>query len=167
MEGAGDGGLLLELMRALEASGFARTARASTWIYPLASVLHILGLAALLGAIAAYDLRLLGFARRVPPDALGAFLLPVARAAFAVQVVTGLTMFATDASHLYGNPFLIAKSALILAALANILVFYARLRADPAFHARGTVPGWARIGAALSLAAWTAVAVCGRMIAYV
>lgn len=167
MEAAGEAGLLFALMKALETSWFGTTARNSTWIYPLASVLHIVGLAALLGTIAVLDLRLLGVARRLPLDSLAGFLLPLARAAFAVQLVTGFTMFATDASHLYGNPFFAAKMAVILAALANIVLFHARLRADPQFALWGESPRWARIGAAVSLAAWTAVAVCGRMIAYV
>ena len=159
--------LLLALMRGLEGSWFGAEVRRSTWLYPLASVLHIVGVALLLGSIALFDLRALGLARALPLRAVMAAVLPVARVGFAVQATTGFVMFASDASHLYDNPFFVAKMALIVAALANVALFHARLRADPLVAAEGEAPPWARLGAALSLAGWTAVAVCGRMIAYV
>jgi hypothetical protein len=167
MEAGGDPGAVFALMRGLELSWLGVAVRTSTWIYPLASVLHIVGLAALLGVIAVLDLRLLGVARSLPAPPLLDFLLPIARGAFAVQVVTGATMFASDASHLYDNPFFIAKLALVGLALANVVLFHARLRAAPSpVQWTETSPG-VRIGAAISLLAWTGVAICGRMIAYV
>ena len=45
---------------ALEASSFAFAIRNSTWIYPLANLAHILGLAFLVGPIIVLDLRLAG-----------------------------------------------------------------------------------------------------------
>jgi hypothetical protein len=166
MEHAADPGMLLAWMQALEASRLGTLARESTWLYPLASVLHILGLAFLLGTIAAFDLRVLGYLRRLPLEAMES-LLPIARLAFVVQLATGLVMFAADADHVYDNPFFVLKLALILLALANIALFHALWRARPhAFDGR-LAPRWARIGAVVSLLAWIGIASAGRMIAYI
>lgn len=155
------------LTEALEHSWFGAYARSSTWLYPLASVLHVLGLAFLLGAIAAFDLRVLGAARRLPLDASAAFLLPIARVAFVVQLVTGFVMFAADAHHVYDNPYFVAKLVVILVALVNIVVFHLGARGDPSFWDLREPPSWAKVSAALSIVAWIAVASFGRMIAYV
>lgn len=167
MEQGGDPGALLALMQALEASWLGMLVRSSSWIYPLASVLHILGLAFLLGSIAVFDLRVLGAGRRLPLEACAALLLPLARGAFALQLVTGFLMFAADADHVYDNPWFVTKLALILVALLNILFFHRRLRRDGGFGGAAEAPAWARRSAALSLAAWIGVACAGRMIAYV
>lgn len=166
MEGAGETGAVLAAMAALEGSWLGRVARSSTWLYPLASVLHVLGLAFLLGSVALFDLRLLGAARRLPADAAAAFLLPLARAAFAVQLATGMVMFAADASHIYGNRFFLLKMALVALALANVALFHRRLSLEPFLREEGSAPSWAKAAAAASLTLWIAVAVCGRMIAY-
>jgi hypothetical protein len=167
MEHGADPGTLHALMEALEASWLGTYARTSTWLYPLASVLHVLGLAFLLGAIAVFDLRVLGVARRLPLDASAGLLLPIAQGAFAVQVVTGFIMFAADADHVYDNPYFVTKMALIGVALVNILVFHGLARRDPAFYYDEEAPPSARISAAVSLVAWIGVASFGRMIAYI
>lgn len=167
MEAATDAGLVAAALHALEQSWFGAAARRSSWIYPLASVLHIFGLALLLGAIGLFDLRVLGAARRLPLQPTMAFLLPLARAGFAIQLVTGFVMFATDASHIQDNPFFRIKLALIAIALLNIALFHGRLGRDRDAMDWDAPPAWAKAGAAISLAAWFAVAACGRMIAYV
>lgn len=167
MEPAGDAGALLALMQALEASALGELVRTSRWLYPLASVLHVLGLAFLLGSIAVFDLRVLGFGRGLSLEGCAALLLPIARGAFLLQLASGFLMFAADADHVYDNPYFLLKLALILVALLNILLFHRRLRRDRFFGQGADAPGWARTGAAVSLLTWVGVAVAGRMIAYV
>lgn len=170
MEHGGDAGTILAWMQALEASWLGTYARTSTWLYPLASVLHVLGLAFLLGSIAVFDLRLLGFARRLPLDACAGYLLPIAQAGFTVQVVTGFVMFSADAAHVYDNPYFLLKMGLIGLALVNILAFHGLARARPyvwELEKLDLTPGWARASAAISLLAWIGVASFGRMIAYI
>lgn len=167
MEHGGDPGTILAWMQALEASWLGTQARTSTWLYPLASVLHILGLAFLVGSIATFDLRVLGAARRLPLDVCASYLLPIARGAFAVQVTTGFIMFAADADHVYDNPFFLAKIGVIALALVNIVTFHGLARDRPYVYELDPAPGWARASAAVSLLAWIAVASFGRMIAYI
>jgi hypothetical protein len=167
VEHAAEPGTILALMEALEASWFGTQVRTSTWIYPAASVLHVLGVAFLLGVIAVYDLRLLGGLRQLPIEPLGAYLPPIAGTALGVQVVTGFTMFAADADHVYDNPYFLIKLGLIVLALANIAFFYWCRRNDPLFFIRGHPPAWAKASGLVSLLAWIGVASFGRMIAYI
>ena len=55
---------------ALQESGFAFAIRDSTWIYPIANLTHILGLALLVGSILILDLRVLEQDPGQPPQQL-------------------------------------------------------------------------------------------------
>jgi hypothetical protein len=170
MEHAAEPGTILALMEALESSRLAAQVRTSTWIYPLASVLHIFGVTFLVGSIVLFDLRVLGAARHLPLEVCAAYLLPIARVAFAVQLVTGFLMFSADAGHIYDNPYFLAKVALIGLALVNIAVFHGLERSQPYVYQLDRVdalPGWVKASAAVSLIAWIGVASFGRMIAYI
>ncbi|MGO4572572.1 hypothetical protein [Microvirga sp. 2TAF3] len=48
-------GLYADGLRVLEQSGPGRLARQSSWIYPFADVMHVLGAAFVVGAIAVFD----------------------------------------------------------------------------------------------------------------
>jgi hypothetical protein len=153
-------------LAALEASALGAFARESVWLYPAASVGHILGLALLLGAIVAFDLRVLGAARAVPLRAAAGLLLPLARLGLAIQVATGVVMLAADATHLAVNPAFRAKAALLALALINVVAFHAL--AGRGLAALEPAPGGVlRLSAAASLGLWAGVASLGRFIAYV
>ena len=55
---------------------FMRTS--SLWTYPIVNLLHIFGIAALFGAVAVIDLRLLGVKRRIALDAVADTARPAA-----------------------------------------------------------------------------------------
>ena len=153
---------------ALEHSGPATSIRQALWIYPALETIHILGVATLFGSIALLDLRLLGLSRPLPIGALARHALPAAYGGFAALVLTGPFLFISDAEALAGNRAFQMKLLLIALAGLNALAFnfgpLRRLRAEP-----GPVrPSFAvRTSAAASLVLWTAVIVCGRLIAYV
>lgn len=160
MGGHGEAGIGPGWAVALEASALGRFAREDPLLYPLASVLHVLGVGLLVGAILAFDLRVLGFGRSVPLAAAAGLLLPLARFGFLLLLVSGPVMLAADATALATNPAARAKAALILLALANVAVFHrlAAWRGEP----RSTL----RVSAAASALAWLGAAACGRAIAY-
>ena len=163
MEGAAPAVLV-----ALEHSALGAAVRQSTWVYPLANVVHVVGLAVFAAAVAVLDLRLLGaFAATRPADVV----MPARRAAmaaFCVMAASGFLLFAAEASHIAMNPVFQAKAALILLALLNALTLGARA-AGAVGHLSGhmRLPGWVRLSALLSLALWLTVAAAGRLIAYV
>lgn len=146
----------------LEASAFGEVARDSVWLYPLASIVHVLGIGLLVGAIVSFDLRALGVARTVPFGPAARLLLPVARAGFVAIVLSGVVMLAADATHLVTNEAFVVKAVLVALALVNVVLFH-----RVGWPAEGTEPAaLARTLAAVSLLLWLGVASAGRAIAY-
>lgn len=88
----------------LQASPFGAWARGSSLAYPIANLVHLLGLTMLLGAIGVVDLRLAGVWRRVPVAPLAEALTPVGIAGLFLILPSGLVMFAADAATLVRSP---------------------------------------------------------------
>lgn len=151
---------------ALEHSGFAAAIRASTWIYPAANVLHVVGIALLFGSVAVFDLRLLGITWSGRPAETARLALPLARAGIAIALPTGFLLFSTEASAYVVNPVFQAKFAAIVIAILNLAAFHAGSFRRIAGWA-GQVPATARLAAGISVLAWLAAVVCGRFAAYV
>lgn len=158
-------GLLAPLGVWLEGTAASAAVRRSLWAYPLASVLHVLGLGLLLGSILALDLRLLGLARAIPPRPLARLLIPLAAAGVAIQLPTGAVMLLADAAALLGHPLMLAKLALVAAALGNVALVH-RAAGPGLAVLDGPLPPAIRRGALVSLLGWPIVAVLGRAIAY-
>ena len=158
---------MADLAAWLEASALARLLKAGPWLYPLVNLAHVLGIALLVRAIAALDLRLVGLWPGVPVAALARAAVPVAGAGLALALATGPALFAVRATEYVGNPFLWAKlgAVAVAVALANL----AALRGSAAWR---DAAGGGRhrkrlaLAGAVSLAAWLAAASAGRMIAY-
>jgi hypothetical protein len=150
---------------ALEASAWGVAMRESAFLYPLANVLHVLGLVLLIGPILVLDLRLLGVGRGIALAPAYALMSGLSRAGVALMLLTGLSLFAADARPLAGNAVLWLKWGLIALGLANAALFQARWRARLATW-DADPPAAGRAQAAASLALWLAVAVCGRLLAY-
>ncbi|WP_064504818.1 hypothetical protein [Frateuria defendens] len=153
------------LASALQDSAFAGWVRSSPAVYPLANLLHLLGMAALVGGIGLLDLRLLGLGRGIAPAALARLLVPIGIGAVVLMLVSGFTLFAADAGTLVHAPRFRWKLLLIALALGNALAFE--------WLWRGKLPAWtdhvpagARAMAAASLGLWLTVATLGRLIAY-
>jgi len=152
---------------ALEHSGFGAAMRGSTVLYPVANVAHVLGLAGFAAAVTIMDVRLLGGFPQLPVRPFVARWRRVAVAAFLVQVVSGVMLFAAEASAIAANPVFLVKLLLIAVGLANVAVFELAMRPHLADGPAGTpLPAGARFAAALSLAAWLGTAAAGRLIAY-
>ncbi|MDI4663789.1 hypothetical protein K9U40_05535 [Xanthobacter autotrophicus] len=147
---------------AIEGSALGAAARASPWLYPAANLAHVLGAALLVGASATFDIAVLR-GKRAAPFVMQAGI-PLAALGLAVQLVSGIVLFAAEAGPLVRNPAFLGKLALIAIGLANIAVFH--LAFGPALRERRITAG-ARITAGVSLLAWVAALLLGRTIAYV
>jgi hypothetical protein len=151
----------------IEMTPLAVAMRQWLWLYPIIEILHILGLAVLVGAAASFDLRLLGLSRTIPVTALAAHLLPWARRSLFVIVPTGVMMFSAHATEMAANAAFQLKLALLLAAGANAAIFHAGVfRTVEPWDLHVAAPGAAKISAILSLCFWTGVITCGRLLAY-
>lgn len=129
------------------------------WAYPLLEVMHILGIALLLGSLVLFELRLWGLARELPLQSLARLALRVTLLGFALAAVSGSLMLASQWDELQGNRALITKMVLLMLAGLNAAAFHARGGLDKADRT-------ARLQTALSLGLWVLVVVCGRFIAY-
>ena len=130
------------------------------WAYPALEVVHLLGLALLLGNLVAFELRVLGAAPALPLAAHARLALTLALAGFALLALSGLLMFASQPQELLANRAFLAKLGLVALAGVNAA----------AFHARGGLARMdriARVQTLLSLGLWIGAIIAGRWIAYV
>ena len=138
----------------------------SPWGWPVVESLHFFGLSLLIGTVGVFDLRMLGLGSGIAYRHLHR-LVPVGVLGYALNVVTG-TMFLSSApdQYLY-NPAFQTKLGFMLLAGCNVLWFYTtcstEVRATADFQ---TVRGRAKLIGTVSLLAWCAIIVCGRLITY-
>lgn len=152
---------------AIEASALGVAMRESLWLYPIVEIVHLTGIALLVGSIAMLDLRLLGLSRTVSVKRLAAHILPWTAGAFLLIVPSGLMMFAAHAGDFIQSDVFALKMGLVLAAGANAGAFHAGVfRGAAAWDVARMPPPAARVAAGLSLALWLSVIACGRLLAY-
>ena len=143
----------------------AQALREGAWLYPIVETLHIIGFAVLVGAVAMFDLRVLGFGRQLPVKALARHLLPWSAGSMLLVLPTGLLLFVADPLALLANRVFLLKLGLMVLAGLNALAFHAGpYRQADAWTERG--PPRAMLHALLSLALWFGVIACGRLLAY-
>jgi hypothetical protein len=152
----------------LAATPLAQAMRDSAWLYPIVETVHIAGFCILVGAVAMFDARLLGWGRALPVSALARQLLPWSLASVALVVPAGLMMFSSQPRAFLANPAFLLKLALIAIAGVNAWAFHAGVyRTVTAWETGRPAPWTARAQALLSLVLWLGVICCGRMLAYV
>ena len=151
--------------QSVQASAFGMWASGSSLAYPLANVVHLLGLVMLVGGIGLVDLRVAGAFRTLPLAPLSRALTPVAIVGLALMIPSGAVMFAADAVSLAGSDVFRSKLVLIGLALANAVAFrwLWQRQIDTGFDAP---PPAARAMAIASLGLWLTIGTLGRMIAY-
>ena len=151
----------------LAATELSQAMRTSLWLYPIVEIFHILGFVILVGSVAMFDLRVLGWSRLLPVQGLGRHLLPWSMGALALIVPAGLLMFSAHPHEFVENPIFLLKLALIAVAGVNAVLFHTGIYRSVARWGVGvTAPLQARLHALASLAIWIAVITCGRLLAY-
>ncbi len=158
----------LSLFEWLESSSLALFFRQSIWLYPIVEIVHIAGFAVLVGAAVLFDLRLLGFAKKMPVSDCMRYLLFWARLSFLAVLPSGIILFVVDATGMISNPAFQIKLILIGLAGLNALVFHKFTM--PSVHnwdINKSTPSAARVAGALSVFLWFGVIACGRLIAYI
>ena len=143
--------------------------RESLWLFPAIETLHLLGMAALVGTTAVFDLRLLGWVlRRERVSELAGRLLPWSWAGFAVQVVTGALLFMSEAVKVYTNPAFRVKMLLIFFAGVHALIFHWTVYRDVAtWDEIAVLPAGAKFAGFVSILLWVGIVAAGRFIGFV
>lgn len=149
------------LLAWLEATSVATWTRESPslWAYPTILTLHSFGLGVVVGGSLAIDLRLLGWARKIPSQALQP-LFRIIWWAFAVNAASGFLLFIADATRKAVQPVFMVKLALIAVALIVTMAIAGRIRRDPSDgQPRRLLP-------ILSILLWLGAITAGRLMAY-
>lgn len=131
----------------------------SVWAYPALEVVHLFGVALLLGNLVLLELRVFGLGAALPVQALARLSLTLAVAGFSLAAASGLLMFGTQPAELLANRAFTLKMLLLLLAACNAGWFHGR----GSLHKLDTL---ARVQMALSTLIWLGVLGCGRWIAY-
>jgi hypothetical protein len=129
------------------------------WAYPVLEIVHIAGIALLLGNLVLLELRVFGRGAALPVQALARLSLSIAVAGFTLAAASGLVMFATQSTELLANRAFTLKMVLLCLAGCNAAWF----------HARGSLhklDAMSRLLMLLSTGIWLSVIACGRWIAY-
>lgn len=134
-------------------------AEPSVWAYPALEVVHICGIALLLGNLVALEMRVFGLGARLDVKALASLSLGIAAVGFSLAAASGLLMFATQAAELLTNRAFTFKMILLMLAGCNAAWFHGRGSLDK-------LDGVARLQMVLSSLIWLTIVACGRLIAY-
>jgi len=155
-----------ELLAALEAATLARELRNSVWVYPLVNSGHILGIALLVGAVVPFDLRLLGVWRGVRLVPLWRVLSSMASIGMAIAIAFGVPLFIVRATEYAQSDLFLGKMIVFVIGCINALALRRAAARSAWLDADTPAPTSARIAAVVSLVAWMAVLVLGRLVGY-
>ena len=133
--------------------------KSDAYAYPFLEIVHIVGIALLLGNLVLFEVRVFGLGRGVALQPLARLALPVALAGFGLAACSGLLMFASQPQELLSNRAFTLKMLLVLLAGTNAALFHLR-------GGLGKLDVLAKLQTALSMGLWIAVIICGRWIAY-
>jgi hypothetical protein len=150
----------------LENMGLSRWIREGGTLtgYPLILFLHTMGMGVLVGLNTTIDLRIVGFAPRIPIKTLER-TYPLMWTGFAVNLTTGTLLFISDAVKHFSNPVFWVKLGFITAALVTLKRIRTKVFQDPRLDKEPVRTSW-KILAAASLACWFFAITAGRLMAY-
>jgi hypothetical protein len=132
--------------------------------FPTILSAHTLGMGFLAGTSAGIDLRLLGFANRVPLSALEKFY-PVMWAALALNFASGTLLLIGYPYKALTNPVFYVKITLIIVAVYLIVRIRNQVLLQPDPDS-ASVLHRGRLLAITSLACWAGIILAGRLLAY-
>jgi hypothetical protein len=136
------------------------------WSWPTLESLHFLALCLLMGSLLIMDLRLIGFQRTIPLNAVHA-LMPVAIGSFLVNLITGFGFLFGDPRTYTANWAFWAKMIFVVLAGVNFLFYYTKV--EPSLLRLGPnepTPGRAKVVGVASLVFWFGVLSFGRLLPY-
>jgi len=157
----------MEFLKAIEETQFCIWVResGSLWAYPLILFLHTVGLGCVAGMSAAIDLRVIGFAPRLPIAPMARFY-PIMWLGFWVNAASGVILLAADAATKLISPVFYIKMSCIFIAVWIMIALRKRLFADADNPIVAPAAPMAKLLAWVSLAAWLGAITAGRLQAY-
>jgi hypothetical protein len=152
----------LRLFEWCESTLIGSTIRESRWLFPVVEAIHLLGLCVLGGSLILVDLRMLGAGlRQQPLSSLARDARPWLLGSVAVMIVTGTSMFLSEAVKCYYSAAFWTK----MTTLPVALLFTLTVRQRVALASDHTTTA-TRLAAVASLGLWLTVAAAGRWIGF-
>ena len=151
----------------LQATRLSQAIVFHTWIWPAAETIHFIGLALIIGIVGFFDLRLIGFFKRIPVSAVRD-LMPFAIAGFMLNAVTGVTfLIGHPEQYAYNIAWWYKVGSLALAGL-NAATFETFVCAHTVALGPGEdTPMAAKAIGVVSIIAWFGVLFWGRMLPFI
>ena len=141
----------------------------SMWVlqtpYSTILFLHSIGMALVAGFSAVIDLRLLGFAPKIPVKPMEK-LFPWMWWGFALNLVTGTSLLMADATTKGTNPDFWVKMVFVFCGILILKVIRMKVFGNPLLDV-APLPGTAKGLAWVSLICWLGAITAGRLLAYV
>ena len=160
---------LLTFAQWVQFTSIATAVREQFLPYPVILSLHLSFIALTAGMMVVTNLRLLGLVMRKRPvaDVVDQLRWPK-RIGFLCIVTLGLLLASSKAEEYYYNAFFWTKMSLLAALAIHGLLFRRSVYQSAAeFDREASIPGRAKLAAALSLILWTGVMCAGRGIGYI
>jgi hypothetical protein len=156
--------VLLFFFKWCEQTAIGETIRNSTWLFPVIEAVHLVGLAAIGGAVLIVDLRLLGIGlANQPVDQLAEDAQPWLLGSLALMFASGVSLFLSEATKCYYSfPFWIKMTSLFLVILFTFTLKRRVIRTR--LNIRHPLLGKAT--ALISMGLWFCVAWGGRWIGF-
>jgi len=142
------------MWEALEQTAWVKTLGSTGWMYATVTVTHYLTMFWCIGSVALVDLRVMGVA--IPKRSVGELaeqLFPWAWTGFALAIISGFLIFATDAGDwVPSTVFHVKLTLIVLSALFTLIVQHS----VPRWAQARAIPTSAKIIALVSLLLWIA-----------
>lgn len=151
---------LLPFFEWLDRTQMGDALRNSVPLYTTVEIIHLLGVALLVGTILIVDVGLMGVGmRRQPISQIAKGLAPFTWAGFAVMAVTGPLLLSSQALKCYDSRVFWVKIALLLSALVFHFTLHRTATAEDS-RMNGKIAG------AVSLLLWTATAAAAKWVEF-
>ena len=148
----------------LEETPFSTWMRESGPAFFSSLIFHSIGMGFVVGVHVAINLRILGFAPRIPLLLMRRFF-PVLWVGLVVVFLSGALLLIAYPAKALTNPVFYLKLTAVMAALFITRSLARGVLQDPSYDA-GRAPRRARMLAALSLMLWAGAVTSGRLLAY-
>jgi hypothetical protein len=160
--------MILRICQWIETTSSSQALAGSIWAYPVIESLHTVGVAAFLGLLLVWDLRLIGaLFTRVPVTEVWARLISWIVVGAVFMIATGVALFWAKPVYSWGHVFFRIKIAALALALANAAAFHVGIeRRVVDWDLAPTPPRAARLAGVISIALWAVIVVAGRLIGY-
>jgi len=157
----------MELLLWLENTSLATWVRVGQTVlaYPTILFLHTLGLATVVGLSTFLNLRVLGFAQRLPFAVVTPFI-KVIWLAFAVTAASGTALFVANPGPRVESLVFLIKLVFVALALVTLHLMTKRIFRNPLAD-QSPLPSQARVLAVASMLFWVAATTAGRLMAYI